>query len=283
MARPELLPFAESVSWVADEHDAMAIASGLVIATRPADQMGWLTQAMRQPHIDRLILEKPLAPTPAAAATTLQQLLDSGKRFAVAYTFPRTGWGERLLQDLRHESTAEKYSIQWGFAAHHYRRDLSNWKRFHDTGGGALRFYGIHIIALLADAGYDSVIRSATVAERFGEARTWVAQFAGSNRPAVEVSVDTFAASTYFQIVAASRGTATTLVDLADPFDGTGEATGPGELDRRIAGLADLHAALAAPPASGWYVATNHLWQQVEQQNVHSGPDASTLESAGDT
>ena len=71
------------------------------------------------------------------------------------------------------------------------RRGTSTWKRRVSLGGGALRFYGIHLIALLAELGYETWRNLSHVADVEDEVSRWTAVMTGSALPEYTIYVDT--------------------------------------------------------------------------------------------
>ena len=67
--RPELSRFADAIEWVLDENAALERADWVIAALSPELQMRWLSHCRQLPNVERLVLEKPLAPTPGAAAS----------------------------------------------------------------------------------------------------------------------------------------------------------------------------------------------------------------------
>ena len=111
-SRAELSGFAAGIDWVADEHAAIDCAQALVIARRPADQSSLIAEILRQNELKRLLLEKPLAPTPALAAQLQNQIEASGKILRMGYMFGFTDWGRDLVArgkdfDRRHPDQME--------------------------------------------------------------------------------------------------------------------------------------------------------------------------------
>ena len=157
-ARRELLGFAERIEWQPDETAALSRAAGVVIALRPEDQREQVLRSLTFPGIGRLLLEKPLAPTPREAMELHRTLIQSGRVFRVGYTFCDLPWMP-LIRDSASVNPDAELSISWRFLAHHFQHALFNWKRSSSTGGGAIRFYGIQLIAMLAQSGYRLVFR----------------------------------------------------------------------------------------------------------------------------
>lgn len=264
MARNELADCARQVRWVADEQAALTCASGAVLALCPAQQTRWLGECIQQAQLEFLILEKPLATDPGTALTWLNRLRDSGKTIRIAYLFRYLAWAQMLQKRLLHVEL-EKLTIQWQFMAHHFRNDLQNWKRDHRQGGGALRFYGIHLIALLAEFGYQTTnwsITQRTFPYEFGR---WRAEFSGPGLPECNIEVDTGSSERTFTLTCnASSGQVQHIDD--DPFELRSHVQVTGEIDRRVSVLAEFC-------KSAWTLADNpgemyervvRLWQSVE-------------------
>ena len=261
-SRAELSGFTAGIDWVADEHAAIDGAQALVIARRPADQSGLIAKILRQNGLKRLLLEKPLAQTPALAAQVQNQIEASGKILRMGYMFGFTGWGRDLVARAT-ESTGD-LQIKWTFRAHHYAANLSNWKRSGTEGGGALRFYGIQLISLLADLGFDGVLASSTISAISDEAEVWCATLSNSKGARCEIEVDSNSAQPEFSIHAPALSLATSL---PDPFGEPSNAV----QDRRVPILSSLCRELLTSeqtPHSS-YRKTIALWQAIEDVTVH--------------
>ncbi|MBR1130046.1 hypothetical protein [Bradyrhizobium iriomotense] len=259
--RSELVQYESEVIWCADAEGALARATGAVIALRPADQAGWLARMADMPGIRDLILEKPVAPEPRRAAQLLEAFEHSGKRYRVGYTFRFMPWAERLRAVL--QEGVDGLSLDWSFMAHHYRANLENWKRYDISGGGALRFYGIHLVALLAELGYDDVASSAINGPSEAETASWEATLTGKGLPPFALRVDSRAPQTCFRITAASRAP---IVDQSDPFVWI-KPDSVNVRDPRVDVLVRLCRSLSEPDAS--HAARQRdiiaLWMRIEQ------------------
>jgi predicted dehydrogenase len=268
--RPELAPFADDIVWERDEANALDRAEGAVLALQPSDQSEWIPRCLERPNLKRILVEKPLATSPEAARASLEDLIRSGKIIRVGYTFRYTDWAEKMAAALKRGTRSKRLLIQWSFLAHHFHHDLRNWKRFTGSGGGAIRFYGIQLIALLAELGYHSVISSRSFGESPNVVDKWTASFGGPGLPECDVALDTRSATENFSAeLLFNSATEPNLVfaDLNDPFQSTTTEPLKG-LDRRVPVLSRLCRSLwgEAVDEDVWYKATIELWRVVEER-----------------
>jgi len=269
--RTELARFDSDVQWGQDEAAVLDCAEGVVLALRPIDQGDWIPRCLARSNIERMLIEKPLVPSPEVAVAIFDDLIRSRKVFRMAYTFRYTDWGKRILRTLGTKRSNGLLSIEWSFLSHHYHHDLHNWKRFHKTGGGAIRFYGIHIIALLAEIGYRSVSLSQAFGTSYDEVDGWKATFAGSGLPECEVMVDTRSNISKFQVEQISNsndGLATVFANLSDPYDSECAVCKVDRIDRRVPILSLLCRSLWEEGTNDyeWYHATIKLWRSIEEK-----------------
>jgi predicted dehydrogenase len=260
------------MQWERDEAIALECADGVVVALQPGQQSEWVARCLAHPNLERILVEKPLATSPDAARTLLDDLAQSGKGkvIRIGYTFRYTEWGRRLRGVLKQSGQGKRLLIEWRFLAHHFRHELSNWKRFTGSGGGAIRFYGIQLIALLAELGYRSVMRSESFGSSADVIEKWTASFSGPGLPECEVTVDTRSAVETFRaelLVGSATERAVVFANLSDPFDSRGTAEPSEGLDRRVPALTALCRSLWEPSLNEelWYKATIELWRSIEE------------------
>ena len=272
-ARHELKIFSSAVRWVPDEKAALGSADGAVLALRPVDQEFWLDDCIGKTNLKFLILEKPLARTPERAQSALDALLLAGKTFRIGYLFRFTAWGQQLLSTLGTRSYSGKLFIQWTFCAHHYQQDLSNWKRFVSMGGGAIRFFGIHVIALLAELGYEYVVMSRTFGTSKDEIERWSATVTGPGLPVCELIIDIRSTIDMFKVSCSREVNEKPDVweCLSSPLDSNKlpEANLVAGLDSRTLVLSQLCDTLqdVGDNEFAWYQQTLDLWLSVESKS----------------
>lgn len=254
--RRELQRFAHNIVWVHDENAALDSAEAVVLARRPSDQTSLIDEIVRRSHLSRVLLEKPIGVTPESAGRILDRLSRSAKIVRIGYTFRYNPWAERLLSAGANNGPIE---IEWLFTANHYEADLANWKRHVSEGGGVVRFFGIHLIALLSKLGCTKVDQSQVQFVEQDEASRWQANFAGAGLPPCRVTVDSRSSERSFRV----RSTAVTA-QLNDPFD---EHEPQFEIDRRVAGLRRLCEDFlsATTQEMEWYRSSIRLWDEVER------------------
>lgn len=272
LARTELARFSGDIEWAADEAAALARADGVVVALRPGDQAAWIPRCVTQPRLARLMLEKPLAQTPDEALRLQKLLSESGKSFRIGYTFCGTPWAADVREFVA-QDRGGLLAIDWRFMAHHYRHDLPNWKRSHPQGGGAIRFYGIQLIAVLAEIGYREVAESCSFGPSEQEIVRWTATVAGNGLPDCRLVVDCRSDVTEFVVQAQSpHGPRKRLFGNRDPFGDDARMATSDALDSRVGLLEELIKPLLQPGSGGpaWYDDVLLLWQNIEARSTFS-------------
>jgi len=232
-SRQELKHLAGRVQFVDDVNELLSNADTLVVARRPQDQLDVVRHLVDRGWRGRLVLEKPLAPDPAQAESLLDAVSTTGIRLGSGFTMHRTKWATDLTACLT--GRPQVVHIQWKFLAHHYRHDLSNWKRIYAQGGGAIRFFGIHLIDFLAQIGDWDIFECSRRAS--GDEDPAVTFSASDGATKVYVHCDTqWRGAPEFSVEARCGNAVLLSRSLADPFDGDPETGAPhkdGD-DRRI-------------------------------------------------
>ena len=221
-SRPELKKIEEKIFWVDNENDAIKVASLVIIALNPMNQERWVKTCLDLNNINSLILEKPLAHNPDQAKLLLSDLLNSKKNFEIGYLFRYTHWGNMLINFFDNKITINQFDrieISWSFLAHHFLNNVDTWKKYHSDGGGVIRFFGIHLIALLSELGYTHVSLSKVNGYEANQPSTWEAIFMSPLLPDCHIFLDTRSRSDSFSIKAIKHGTMESLCLLKNPFE----------------------------------------------------------------
>ncbi len=262
LSRPDIRGFAADIQWAEDDDGLFAESDAVVIAVAPEAQAEWVDRCLAYSAVQFLMLEKPLAPTPQRADILLDKLIASGRRFRIGYNFRFTEWGKTLRRNNRGLG-----SLEWRFQAHHYRAEVQTWKRHSDCGGGALRFYGIHVIALMAELGYKDVLSSSVASRQPGDCERWDAVLTGPELPNCSISVNSHDQAAGFCLHDGSWN-----VGLQQPFESAGNRPSDAKIDGRVPVLAEALSDLffEAPLCYDWYRGTNKLWATIEEKTVRA-------------
>lgn len=242
--RSELNRFKDCVRWVETEDDLLAVCDTLVLARAPSANFRLLPACLRHPNIQRFMIEKPPGPTPSAARAFFDQLASTSCR--VSLPFRHLGWAKSALRFLRlEENAAGELNIEWSFIAHHFRGPKDTWKKRHIDGGGPLRFYGIHLIALLAEAGFETAESSSVTRTNCGSFVRWEAHFVRPGRASARVSVDSNIEKEIFSVTALDSQAieVTSIFESKSPFGmiGNGAERGRNSQDFRVASLGEVY------------------------------------------
>jgi len=264
LARAELSGFDSRVHWVETETQVLQLSDALIVALRPSNQVEFVQRALQFDNIERYLLEKPLASHPTQAMDLLRDLTAHARRVRIGFNFRFTKWSALFKESLQSMGDDEEISIDWFFKAHHFAHDLDVWKRYASQGGGALGFYGIHLVALLAEYGYSQVQHSRLSGSQRDQPQLWCATFVGQDLPRCVVTVDTNSDQKIFHLRGSGDNKDRLLnIQLSDPFDQLPQI---GALDRRVDLLRQVCASLMddGPPVPAWVEGSVSLWSACE-------------------
>jgi hypothetical protein len=110
-------------------------------------------------------------------------------------------------------------------------------KADHGCGGGALRFYGIQLIAFVATFGeVESVVESKLFFDESNDAYDWVAHFAMKNGMMIHVDLLSQSPKNQFKLLISGNGKEY-IIDQDGPFDGETKIE---DQDIRVKALSNL-------------------------------------------
>ncbi len=257
--RKDIASFYNGIEWVNQGENILELCEGVIIALPPIQQYMWVKKCLNYERISHILLEKPVAVSPLLANKLLDNLKVAGKKFRIAYNFRYTDWGQSMLC---HAEGVK--NIFWDFQANHYMKNIQTWKRLHEQGGGALRFYGIHLIALLSELGYNNVSYS-EVKFKENEVENWEAELTGVNLSPCTLSVASNSKHTRFWIQDADDK----IHSISSPFQ-TIQQKKEIVMDERIPFLTKCLSDLFHKSHSHceWYRKANLLWENVENRTL---------------
>jgi predicted dehydrogenase len=260
-ARPDINQYLDCVEWLANPQEMLAAANSLVIAVPPWEQESIVRALSRPGKLRYLVIEKPIAHSPSRAEVILALAQAAAASVRVGYICLYTDWAGDFMQRYSLHPR-QNYSIVWQFMAHHQQTNQQTWKARHESGGGALRFYGIHLLALLAEVGAVRADSSQLGQDGQGRAVRWVARFRNAQGGTISVDLDCACVRQRF-CVHRSGPDGASLVDQQTPFSGPAQREPE---DSRIPNLLRLFDSFAQPDAPYYdiYSRADKLWQEVE-------------------
>jgi predicted dehydrogenase len=265
-SRPELADFERRVFFVREPEMLFDQCDTIVVSQRPSDQEKIVDETLATGWKGTLVLEKPLARNPVVALLMLEKLAAAQMKFAVGFTISETDWAKKLAAVFRRFQPSDIH-FNWQFLAHHYKHNLAGWKRQVGEGGGALRFFGVHLLALLAELGDWSAIQCSPQ-----NAADEDPSFTCSAQTSVcraEINCDSrWQGSSSFMVTVKRGGEILFSHHSSNPFTNAAADTTnqPGNLDSRITFLHKLleRAAKGPIPQPCDYKRHLHLWQDLE-------------------
>ena len=185
--RPELCRYLSKVYLAESEVAALESCDSVVVAVPPQIQFEIVSKCLQYNNIMRYYLEKPLAVTPDDGNILINNLYLRGRDLSIGFILSTLQVFEKI--DFSATRNNQNFELHWEFYAHHFSHNLDTWKRRHSDGGGVLRFYGIHLIALLVKKGYSHVEKS-TLIGGDNEPYLWRANFSGNGLKRIGVSLN---------------------------------------------------------------------------------------------
>jgi hypothetical protein len=227
-------------------------------------------------NLEFLILEKPLSSNPTKALNLLERLIKSNKQFRISYIFRYLLWANCIINPynfLATQGAIKEIEINWFFYAHHFEGDLQTWKRNPNYGGGIIRFYGVHIIALMAEAGYEKVSFSVTYGPSADDAYAWKASFSGINLPICNIEINSKSEDKYFNIIHSTDNLRKIIIHQNNPFNNDMVLSHQHQ-DARIASIINLCCSFGCNKVqkneNHIYMNTLLLWEKIERANTFS-------------
>ena len=268
--RADLSYLEGKIFWVKDEIEAIQCSDKVIVAVNPVSQFEVIRRCLSIGFKGHFFLEKPLAETPQKAIKLLDFLDASDAGFSIGYSFL---YINKIKASLANNYDTKQLLLNWEFMANHFSKNLSNWKRYNTEGGGVLRFYGIHVIALLVESGYSGVVNSILTGEREDEPSRWEAIFTHSNASDCRVIVDSRSKNSSFSLI--GKGRIKPLI-ATDPFELNN--TKAETSDRRFTTLVNFISNVDKPVRQKeLYREINRIWCLVESRSVFKNSEEADI------
>ena len=268
--RQDLKLFDSSIEWVKDDLEVLDKSSSLIIALNPEMQAFWVPTALSKENINTLILEKPLAVSPKKSFDVLLLLIKSGKKFRINYIFRYLAWANKLNHLTKIPNL--NLEIKWQFKAHHFKSSKLTWKSNHHLGGGVLRFYGIHFMALVAEWGYTDILYSETYGQTIEEPWKWKAAFSANNLSVCNIEINSKSIKNIFSANRINSNLIEENIAIGEnPFITDQQSFNVGE-DLRVtfinAGIFESFIIHNQEKENVLYTNILLLWEKIEKKNV---------------
>lgn len=144
--RIELSRFLNQVSFVTEDELDPNFYDAIVVARTPRQQVEFIQS--NSSFEGRYFLEKPLGGSLSSTDDLLNILEIRKSHFSVAYLFQYQEWYKEVVSATQQGS---KVTIEWKINP----GESLSWKNDAEEGGGVLSYYGIHLLALIVDGGFN--------------------------------------------------------------------------------------------------------------------------------
>lgn len=255
-----------NICWADDIQDLCHKSSSLVIAQPPALQYETLLNLINERKIHNfknIVLEKPLADNPYNAKKLLVLILQQKLNVRIGYILIHLDWF-KSIDKIRKDNIPAVFELDWSFHAHHLIHNLNTWKRYHSQGGGCLRLYGIHLIAVLAKLGFTYILSSKLSYIDEDTPVRWEACFENSQKAVFKVMLNITSEINKFNINVNYNNNNLYEFDEEDIFTKKAEEK---FFDRRCVYIEDLLSSFGEENSTyiSWYNETNDLWRDIEK------------------
>ncbi len=216
--------YKEYIHWVNEENYKSYLFNYVIIALPPEKQYRLLFNQLNLHKTNTLILEKPLAKTPAQAIQITEKLESLGISYLINYSFRYANWFKKLTYDIHNLPSNIEIFFNWKFKAKHFIHKRLTWKKLHSEGGGAIRFYGIHLIAILSDIGYTDIEDLNISFDSFDELNAFSCSYKSTNElPKCKSYIDSKSSDNEFICYYIKDNKKISLLNLNAPFPHTEE------------------------------------------------------------
>lgn len=144
--RKELRKYDKKINWISIS-EIINDSEFLVIAIPPHEVFNYLDLIKKSDSIKKIIVEKPICETPEKSEKFINEIEKSGIKICSSYLFRYLNWFEKIKSEILESDVRLEWSI---------KKRESVWKNDTQLGGGALSFYGIHLLSIISMMKYTS-------------------------------------------------------------------------------------------------------------------------------
>ena len=181
----------QEIEWINEDDILNNNFAKIIIAEPPEKQYKLICDMSLWKNCNNLVLEKPIAEDHRKAKYLINILNKNRIKYSINYTFRYTTWFEKINKYIHKNINKEEISVSWKFNGRHIQKTQSTWKTNHLLGGGAIKYYGIHLISILSDIGYIEVIKTNIFNQPKNKLTSWYCEFNSTNKlPKLNLYID---------------------------------------------------------------------------------------------
>ena len=187
----------------------------IIIAEPPNKQYRLICDKELWKNSNNFILEKPIAENYKKAQYLMNILYKNKKNYSINYSFRYTKWFADIYKLIHNNQDKGEMDLTWRFKGRHLAKKKPSWKNNNSQGGGVIKYYGIHLIAILSDIGYSSINKS-TISKKSNIGLTsWSSEFfSDTNLPKLNLLIDSYSNENIFCLQQINQ----TLLEIESPF-----------------------------------------------------------------
>ena len=215
--RKDINQYINRIKWTQSIEESIHLSNNIILAIPPKEQFKFLNEKEINISDKTVFLEKPIASSPKESFILLKFLEEKKIKFYVNYSFIYLDWFKNLYHKINSLKPDAVIKITWEFKAHFLMTNFMNWKSDFKLGGGILRFYGIHLMAVLTALNYENC----KIIKLKNNAETIVYKIINSNKPIIKISININSSRDIFSINIFDNNIKNKeiLIDIKDPFE----------------------------------------------------------------
>ncbi len=187
------------IRWIDDKDIIYNKFLKIIIAEPPKKQYKLICDMSLWRNSNNLILEKPIADNHSKAKYLINILNRNKIKYSINYSFRYTQWFESIYKYIHNNHNKGDIDIIWKFKGRHQQKKEPSWKTNHLLGGGVIKYYGIHLIAILSDIGYSDVRNSNIFNQPKNQLTSWSCQFISNKKlPKLNLQIDSYSNENIF-------------------------------------------------------------------------------------
>ena len=181
----------QDIKWIEDGEILNHKFAKIIIVEPPKKQFELVCEKSIWKNSNKFILEKPLCHDHKKAKYLVDKLNENKIKYSINYTFRYTKWYSKVCNYLHNNIDKEEINVVWNFNGRHINKDHSTWKTNHFMGGGVIKYYGIHLIAILSDIGYLEINKINIFSQPKNSLKKWYCQLNSTSKlPKLNLYID---------------------------------------------------------------------------------------------